>query len=273
MEPMLSRRFHVSREQWAVAFGISAIAAAIVTPVAAHVSAWTGVSTAILCFAPLRWIAQRIPEALRGAHQRRPVLSVAWLVLVLLAVFQMARLSAFMVDSSRLWGSTVPDPAAPSHQCLAAYVYAADLCRRGESNVYDERWYPAFTTPLFAEPQAVSSPVAGLGRWVLDPYEYPPPFLLLPRAALALTNSFEHIRTGWFVIQGLSFVLGGLLLVRWISGREGMVTGLLLPAILASIPTLLNFQFGQFHAMAIMLAIWAMFAFDRRRLALGGALL
>jgi alpha-1,2-mannosyltransferase len=214
-----------------------------------------------------------MPATLSGARQRRPVLSVAWLVLVLLAVVQMTRLSAFMVDSSRLWGSTTPDPAVANHQCLAAYVHAADLCRRGESNVYDERWYPAFTTPLYTEPRGVSSPVAGLGRWVVDPYEYPPPFLLLPRAALAITNSFERIRTWWFVIQALCLAVGGLLLVRWIGGREGLVTGLLLPAILASIPTMLNLQFGQFHAMAIMLAIAAMVAFERRRLAVGGALL
>jgi len=36
---------------------------------------------------------------------------------------------------------------------------------------------------------------------------------------------------------------------------------------------MLNFQFGQFHAMAIMLAIAAMVAFERGRLAVGGALL
>jgi hypothetical protein len=75
------------------------------------------------------------------------------------------------------------------------------------------------------------------------------------------------------VIQALCLVVGGLLLVRWIGSREGIVTGLLLPAILASIPTMLNFQFGQFHAMAVMLALAAMVAFDRRRLAVGGALL
>jgi len=108
---------------------------------------------------------------------------------------------------------------------------------------------------------------------VSDPYEYPPPFLLLPRAALAITNSFEHIRTGWFVIQSLCLIAGGLLLAWWIGGREGLVVGLLLPAILASIPTMLNFQFGQFHAMAVMLAIAGMIAFRERRLALGGALL
>jgi alpha-1,2-mannosyltransferase len=273
MEQILNRRCHPSSEQWMAAFALSAVAAAITTPVAVSVNVWSGASTAVLCFVPMRWIAPRMPEMLSGARQRRPVLSVAWLFLVLLAVVQMTRLSAFMVDSSRLWGSTTPDPAVANHQCLAAYVHAADLCRRGESNVYDQRWYPAFTTPLYTEPRGVGSAVAGLGRWVVDAYEYPPPFLLLPRAALAITDSFEHIRTGWFVIQGLCLVVGGLLLVRWIGGREGIVTGLLLPAVVASIPTMLNFQFGQFHAMAIMLAIAAMVAFDRRRLAVGGALL
>src|SRR6478672_7722969 len=126
MEQRLNRRCHPSREQWTAAFAISAVAAAITTPVAVSVNVWAGASTAVLCFVPMRWIAPRMPERLSGARQRRPILSVAWLVLVLLAVVQMARLSSFMVDSSRLWGSTVPAPGAASHQCLAAYVYAAD---------------------------------------------------------------------------------------------------------------------------------------------------
>lgn len=273
MEAVPGQRAEVSREQWVIAFGICAMAAAILVPVAAHINSWIGVLTAIFCFALLRGLGQRMPVIVRGAQQRRPVLSLAWLVLVLLAVAQMTRLSAFMVDSSRLWGSAVPNPSAANHQCMAAYVYAADLCRRGERNIYDERWYPAFWTPFSTEPEGVSSPVNGLGHWVLDPYQYPPPFLLLPRAALAITNSFEHIRTAWFVIQSLSLVVGGLMLAVWIGGREGLVAGLLLPAILTSLPTMLNLQFGQFHAMAVMLAIAAMVAFDRRRFSVGGALL
>jgi MFS family permease len=273
MEAIPHQRFHASREQWAAAFGILAATAAILTPVVAQVNGWAAGAMAILCFMPLPWFAAQIPETLRGATRRRPVLSVAWVVLTLLALVQMGRLSAFMVDSSRLRGSTVPDPVAANHQCMAAYIHAADLCRRGETNVYDERWYPAFTAPLDTEPQGVTSPVHGLGPWVSDPYEYPPPFLLLPRAALAITNSFEHIRTGWFVIQSLCLIAGGLLLAWWIGGREGLMVGLLLPAILASIPTMLNLQFGQFHAMAIMLAVAGMIAFRERWLPLGGALL
>jgi Glycosyltransferase family 87 len=262
----------VSREGWAVACSVSAIAAAIVVPVAGHVNVWTGALAGGLCFVPVRWAAARMPDPPSGARRRHPVISAAWCLLVLLAVVQMARLSAFMVDSSRLWGSTVPDPVAANHQCLAAYVHAADLCRRGETNVYDEQWYPAFTAGFDAA-QGVRSPVEGLGRWVVDPYEYPPPFLLLPRAALAITNSFEHIRTAWFVIQSLCLLSGGVLLAQWIGGRPGLLVGVLLPAVFASFPTMLNFQFGQFHAMAIMLALAAMVAFERGRLPVGGALL
>ena len=115
MEQMFNRRCHPSLEQWMAAFAISAVAAAITTPVVVSVNVWAGGSTAVLCFVSMRWIAWRMPEMLSGARQRRPVLSVAWLVLVMLAVVQMTRLSAFMADSSRLWGSTIPDQAAANH--------------------------------------------------------------------------------------------------------------------------------------------------------------
>ena len=155
----------------------------------------------------------------------------------------------------------------------AGSLRAADLCRRHEPNVYHARWYPAFTTPSDAEPGGVDSPVDGLGRWVFDPYEYPPPFLLLPRAALALTNSFDHIRTAWFVLQTTIFLTAALLLAWWIGGSRGLLAGLLVPALLASVPTMLNLQFGQFHAMAMLLAVAGMVAFEQRRPVLGGGLL
>lgn len=263
----------ISAEQWVVGFVAIAIAAALVAPVAAGYSAWLAMVVLAICLAALPWAASRLPTRLTGARQRHPVLAAAWLGLGLVAVIQVGRLSAFMVDSSRVWGSTIPDAVAAGHQCLAAYVYAADLSRRGEKNVYDERWYPAFTRQPFSRPAGVSSHVEGLDRWVEDPYEYPPPFLLLPRAALAMTSSFERIRTMWFLIQSVCFAAGGILLARWIGGREGLVVGLLLPAILASAPTMLNLQFGQFHTMAVMLAVAAMVAFDSRRRPLGGTLL
>ena len=88
------RRAEVSREQWGIAFGISAMVAAIPVPVAAQINVWVGVSTAIVRSQPLRAITSRMPGTLQGAQQRRPVLSLAWLVLVLVAVGVHGRLIA-----------------------------------------------------------------------------------------------------------------------------------------------------------------------------------
>lgn len=261
-----------SIEQWTVAFFTSALVAAIVVPVATHAATWLGLLTLVACFSPFPWIARRIPNSLRGALRRRPVVAVAWLLVASLGVLQMGRLSAFMADSSRLWGSTVPDPAASKHQCLSAYVHAADLVRRGEKNIYDPYWYPGFTAAADSYP-GFPSPVEGLGPWISDPYEYPPPFLLLPRAALAITNSFDAIRSSWFVLQSLVLLLAGLLLASWVGARHGLFAALLLPLLFGSIPTMLDLQFGQFHMMAVVLAVTAMIAFSEQRVALGGALL
>jgi alpha-1,2-mannosyltransferase len=203
----------------------------------------------------------------------RRILVSLWILLSLLALIQIGRLSVFMFDPSRTWGSTVPDQQAANHMCMAAYVQAADLARRGEKNIYDQRFYPAFWWHFGTEPPPISSPVAGLSKYLLDPFQYPPQFLLLPRVALALTNNFLSIRTVWYVLQLLTIIAACLLTARWIGGKEGRLIALLLPAMLASLPLMLNLQFGQFHAMSVILAIGSMIAFEKRKAALGGALL
>jgi len=50
---------------------------AILVPVAAQINVWVGVSTAIVCFAPLRAIARPDANDRTGAQQRRAVLFVA----------------------------------------------------------------------------------------------------------------------------------------------------------------------------------------------------
>jgi hypothetical protein len=259
-------------ERWTVAGFASATAAAIATPVAARTNTWVGVGVTLACAASLPWIARALPASLDGAFGRRRVASLLWVLLATVGVLQMGRLSAFMADASREWGATVPDPLATHHQCMSAYVYAADLSARGARNLYDAGWYPMFDPPG-PTCRLVATPVQGLSRWVADPYEYPPPFLVLPRAALALTHSYDAIRAWWFVLQALGFVAGALMLAAWIGGREGVVFGMLIPALLASLETMFNFQFGQFHVVAILLAGGAMGAFHERRHALGGALL
>jgi hypothetical protein len=156
--------------------------------------------------------------------------------------------------------------------CMTAYLRAAELSQRGEQNLYDERFYPVYRLAGGGAHGADSS-VAGMGPYLDDAYEYPPPFVLLPRAALAVTNDFLTLRALWFVLRALALAVGLALLGVWFGGREGLSAALLVPLLLASAPTMLDLQFGQLHATAIALAVAAMVAFDARRDALGGGLL
>ncbi|MGZ3428095.1 MAG: hypothetical protein ACXVCV_15675, partial [Polyangia bacterium] len=155
----------------------------------ARVPAWIvgGLVAAGLFVAALR-SRRRLPASLDGVARRRPLRTGLWVLLALLSLAQLGRLGAFMADPQRTWGSTIPDPNVTDHMCMTAYVYAAELSRARDPNLYDEAHWPAFDTVPAPPPRATS--VVELAEHLSDPYEYPPPFLLLPRLALALTNHF-----------------------------------------------------------------------------------
>ena len=256
------------RAQLAVRIFLVAVCALIVLfalprlgPLAGAGAVLLGVGAAVLV---IRWV----PEAMAAGVRRRPVLAVLWTLAALLALVQVGRLSAFMADHDRLWGSAVPIPKASEHMCMSAYVLAAELSRRGEPNLYDERFYPAFREGIVVE-----TTIAGLQPYLQDPFEYPPPFLLLPRAAIGLTNDFMAMRTAWFVLQALGLVVVAVWLARWVGGRSGLLALFLLPVFLASLQTMLGLQFGQFHIATLLLSLVGMTLFVERRPALGGALL
>jgi hypothetical protein len=259
-------------ERWIVAIIGMAIIAAILAPPLLSIGKWAAIGIVIVCILLIPIIASKVPVILRGGVKRHPILSIVWLLIGIFAVLQIGRLSAFMSDPSRTWGSTVPDPAAVGHQCMSAYVQAADLARRGEPNLYAEKFYPAFSMTNDNKP-TLTSPVQGLSQYLEDPYQYPPQFLILPRVALSLSNNFLKIRTVWFVLQSLTLIAGVISLGFWIGGSEGLLTMLMLPALLAALPVMLNFQFGQFHAMTVILAIAGMVAFEKQRTVIGGAFL
>jgi alpha-1,2-mannosyltransferase len=109
-----------------------------------------------------------------------------------------------------------------------------------------------------------------MGQFEVDVFEYLPPFLILPRLALAAGLDFLTIRSGWFVVQAL-ILLGALVAIAaWIGGRTGVRAGLLLPLMFAAPPVLLTLQIGNFQVTAIPLAMLAMLAFARERPMAGG---
>src|SRR5262245_11531290 len=198
-------------------FGVL-VCAAVVLPTLPLLGPVAG-ALAVLLGAGVAWRLWRwVPDSISGGLRRRPVVSVLWALAALFALLQLGRLAAFTANPDRLWGSAVPDPAAANHACISAYVVAADLSRRGTENLYDERYYPAFAgdAARLLEPASIH----GLSRWMEDPYEYPPPFLLFPRAALALTDDFPAIRAGWFVLQALGLIVIAAWVARWIGGRD-----------------------------------------------------
>ncbi len=224
---------------------------------------------------PLTRLAGRLPVTLDGSLTRRRQRAALWAVATLLAFCQIIRFSAFMADPRLTLGSAFPPMVeAVRHMCLGTYVHAADLSRRDDPNVYAADHYPVFRpTGSFGHRGGVSSTVANLANHVEDAYEYPPPFLLLPRLGLALSNDFLTLRTAWFALQATGFTVFAATLAAAVGGQRGISAGLLLPLLWTGVPLLINFQFGQFHLACVALAMGAALAFQRERHGLGGALL
>lgn len=233
----------------AVTFHGPGVAAAALAGLAAGAIAW-----------------RRLPASLDGSAARRPGAAVTWALLAAVAIVQTARLGAFLLDADSDWWVTTRDPFWSKHVCAVAYFYAADLDRQGEPNVYDGSHYPGLNRDAEVHPT-----VAHLTPE--DPYQYPPQFLLLPWIALALSNDFAVIRPVWYAAQAALFLLVVVALARWYDGRAGRTALWLVPLVWISVPVALNFQYGQFHASTIALAMAAFLAFERGRERLGGALL
>jgi hypothetical protein len=282
---------------------ISGAAAWLLAPVvAAGVTSWwrpsfaNGVGTTLIvgsglaAMGPLRWgfmplvllagalcsvmavrVARALPERMDGAWRRSRGKVIAWAALALVMVFQVCRLSAFMADRDNAWGSTFPFiEFTVSHMCMASYVHAADLTRRSDENVYAPEHYPAFD---IVEGAQIDTSIIGITPYFDDAFLYPPPFLLLPRIWLGVSNDYLAVRSVWFAIQLLGFVAFAVFLARWIGGSSGALALWTLPLMLASMPTMFNFQFGQAHLLTVWASLAAMVAFEARRPAVGGLLL
>ena len=216
-------------------------------------------------------IGRALPESVDGAWQRSRGKTIAWTVMALVMVLQVSRLSVFMTDNDSTWGSTFPPVEfTVTHMCMASYVEAAELSRQDDPNIYDPKHYPNFG---LTEAKDLETSVIGLQPYLDDSFHYPPPFLLLPRLWLGLSNDYLNIRSVWFAIQLLAFVAFAVLLARWVGGSTGGWALWMLPLMLASMPTMFNFQFGQAHLFTVWTAMAGMLAFEVKRPALGGALL
>ena len=260
--------FHRSVASATVIGGLAG-AAAMVVLAATGLAHWSGGLSLLLVGmasgAIARWAASHLPSGLEEAAHENRRFTIVWLLLALLAVLQVGRLATFATAPDFDWFLLTRDPYFARHMCLPAYIYGAELNERGDPNIYATEHY------LALNPDA--APETRFDMLAEDPFQYPPPFLLLPRLATWLSGDFQAIYAVWLTIQITAFLAVAVALARWVGGRAGSLAALSLPLFLLAVPTLSNLQYGQFHLMAILLTVAAMLAFDSGRNALGGGLL
>jgi hypothetical protein len=148
-------------------------------------------------------VAARLPESLEGRARERWWLSALWLVVMGAVVVRVATLSVFMVDPARVQFSMLPElPDVANHSCLSAYTEADRLAAERRHNIYAPEMYED----------------RSIGTISVDRYEYPPPFLLFPRALRMVAADFFHARALMFGFQVVLLVAAIIALAVWIGG-------------------------------------------------------
>jgi len=203
-------------------------------------------------------LARRLPPELDGLRRRRPRWCALWLLLGLAALVQTARLSTFTMHPQSTEHSLLPGCVwFERHSCLTAYFEAARLDSEGEENIYRPALYTG----------------RRLDGFKVDPFHYPPPFLLLPRAARAVTGGdYLDVRSLWFAISALAFMLAFGLVARRLEPPARLRAIAVAPVVWCSGPVQLGLQMSNFQILVVSISVIALACFPRRA-ALGGGLL
>jgi hypothetical protein len=184
------------------------------------------------------------------------------------ALVQLARLAVFHVAPAETGYSWAPGSDWETrHACISAYFEAAALAE-SVPNVYDEALYSAPDDDP-ARPRKARM----MDGFSVDTYEYPPPFLLLPRVLRLLTPEFLAFRSLWFGLTGAAVLAVLMVLAGFLGPATGTRALLLSPLAFVALPTLSAIQKGNFQILTVAASMLAMVLFERRRFAAGGALL
>jgi alpha-1,2-mannosyltransferase len=209
---------------------VGTITAGIFTPpLAAALSAVVPTALAVAIALALgvlggRLLASRVSNPFLDLIKPRRVFA-AWTIVGLLVVTQSVRLSVFMHDVSRESYSVFPpeklfgvlNPGFVHHACLTAYLEGAALAEQPGINIYDLRHY---TEPNCDLTRIAECSGRRIGPIEIDPFQYPPQFLLLPAAARVFTADFFALRPVWFAVQVALLGLAVFLTARWIGGVD-----------------------------------------------------
>ncbi|MGH9867765.1 MAG: glycosyltransferase family 87 protein [Candidatus Polarisedimenticolia bacterium] len=213
------------------------------------------------------WMHRRPFVPLDETACTRPLLAVS-AAITLVALVLLARLAVFMMDPSRVAFAHIPTSRwEVEHSCLTAYYVAAGAATT-RPDIYDDTLYSVPGVDPGKPREALR-----MGPFRIDVFEYPPPFLLLPRALMRITPDFTSLRMLWFGLSGF-VILGGMLAVaRWLGPAAGTRALLLSPLVWMALPTIGTLQKGNIQLMVIAASILAMMLFERGHAAPGGTLL
>ena len=226
--------------------GLIALVVAILVSITVQRSQW------------IRIDAESCPPALRAVS----------IVAMGVALFQLSRLTVFMIAPSLASFSFIPASKwEVRHACTTAYYVAAKASGVGVS-VYDDSLYTAPDD----DPTKIRKP-RNLESFNVDVYEYPPPFLLLPRALESLAPEFLSFRKLWFGVCAITLLVATLVVPRMLGPISGTRALLLSPLLWAALPTLSLLQKGNVQGFIIAISMLAMVLIHRGRGAMGGALL
>lgn len=195
-------------------------------------------------------------------------LQILSIIGIILALIQVVRLTVFMVDPTKVNFSTIPwSEWEAKHSCLSAYFVAAESVKQ-VPDVYANSLYSMPDD----NPNAKRKPRM-LGLFRIDVYEYPPPFLILPKAITSLTNDFLRVRLLWFAFNGILVLIAMLMIARSLGSIIGTRAQLLIPVVWAGLPTVNTLQKGNVQLLIVSLSMIAMILISRKKFLSGGLLL
>jgi uncharacterized membrane protein len=200
----------------------------------------------------------------RAPYVERVVFAIGALLLLL----QLLLAAAFIIDPTLArWESRPWTPQRSNHSCVSSYWVACDRIRDA-ADVYAE--------DIYSLPQVnAAAPRVGrpIGPLIVDQYEYPPAFLVLPRLIMAATSDFWGFRRVWFALN-LAVVVAGVILVAVRFDRALGTRALwLTPYVLLAPAVVITFVMGNVQLAIVAVSMIAMLRFERKRHAVGGVLL
>jgi hypothetical protein len=194
----------------------------------------------------------------------RRVFAVGALVLIV----ELLLAAAFIIDPNLTrWDARPWTPQRSNHSCVSSYWVACEQIR-STTDIYAEEIYsiPQVNpgAPRVARP---------IGPLLVDQFEYPPAFLVLPRLMALATDDFWGFRRAWFALN-LAVVAAGVILVAARFDRAlGTHALWLTPYVLLAPAVVITLVMGNVQLAIIAVSLIAMLLFERNRHAAGGVLL